>query len=68
MQLAFAPVQLGVQMAQVDSGPNDLLLLPGRYALPRKSETTWLVNAVFALQIARGTFAGASQAVSSRKV
>jgi hypothetical protein len=68
MQLALGRRCNGGGDCRRRSGPNDLLLLPCRYALTRKSETTWLVNAVFTLQIARGTFAGAGQAVSACKV
>lgn len=69
MQLAFgASVQMGLQMVQVGSGPNDLLLRRRHYAPARKLKTAWLVNAVFTLQIATGTFAGACQVVSARQV
>jgi len=57
-------------MVQVGSGTNDLLLRRWRYiyTLARILETTWLVDAVFTLQIATGTFAGACQVFWARQV
>jgi hypothetical protein len=54
---------IGVQTVQFEYGPIDLLLRRCRYTLARKLKTAWLVNAVFTLQIAIGSFAGACQVV-----